>query len=241
LSLRRAIDVQHTCNEKGLKMAIGILYGTPPSRAARITWLAAEIGVELDVRPVNIFAGEHKSPDYAKVNVLQQVPAFTDDDVAIGESLAITLYLARKHMSNASPQNLAEEAQIFQWTMIAAGIDPQMAPIMTHRVMLPEDKRDNKAVEKTMKALKRALAGVERHLSQGHDWLVADRFTVADINLAGAASVLHFTGLSGEIGPNFAKWLERCLGRPIAQANIMKPMAPPPEMVDRIMAMLTED
>jgi glutathione S-transferase len=221
-------------------MTDGILYGTPPSRAARITWLAREIGLDLEIRPVNIFAGEHKSPDYAAMNVLQQVPAFKDDDVAIGESLAITLYLARKHKGDACPKTLAEEAQVYQWTMIAAGIDPQVAPLMTHRVLLPEGKRDEKAVQMAMRGLKRALAGVERHLAQGHEWLVAGRFTVADLNLAGAASVMHFTGLSHDIGPAFAEWLARCLDRPGAKADIKPPMAPPPEVVERIMAMLAE-
>jgi glutathione S-transferase len=143
-------------------MADGILYGTPPSRASRITWLASELGLNLDVRPVNIFAGEHKGPDYTAINVLQQVPAFADDDVAIGESLAITLYLARKHKGDACPQNLAEEAQVYQWTMIAAGVDGQTAPIMTHRIMLPEDKRDENAVKMAMRGIKRALAGAAR-------------------------------------------------------------------------------
>jgi glutathione S-transferase len=221
-------------------MTDGILYGTPPSRAARIAWLAQEIGLNLEVRPVNIMAGEHKSPEYLAVNVLQQVPAFADGDVSIGESLAITLYLARKHQGDACPKDLAEEGQIYQWSMVAAGIDPQMATIMTHRIMLPEDKRDDKAVAATMRALVRSLAGVERHLASGNNWLVGGRFTVADLNLAGAVNLLHFTGLSNDIGPAFAAWLQRCLERPGAAANIMKPMAPPPEMVDRIMKMLAD-
>jgi glutathione S-transferase len=221
-------------------MSDGILYGTPPSRASRITWLANELGLNLDVRPVNIFAGEHKSPDYAAINVLQQVPAFADDDVAIGESLAITLYLARKHKGDACPQNLAEEAQVYQWTMIAAGVDGQTAPIMTHRIMLPEDKRDENAVQTAMRGIKRALAGVERHLAQGNTWLLGNRFTVADINLAGATSPLHFTGLSNDVGPAFVDWLARALDRPAAKADIKPPMAPPPEIVERMMKMMAE-
>jgi glutathione S-transferase len=221
-------------------MSTNTLYGTPPSRASRVTWLASELGVELDVKPVNIMEGAHKSPEYTAVNILQQVPAFADENASIGESLAITLYLARKYQGDACAQSLGEEAQIYQWTMIAASADAQIAPIMTHRVMLPEDKRDEKAVATTMKALGRVLAGVERYLASGHDYLVGDRFTVADINLAGATSVLHFTDLSKDIGPAFASWLERCLSRPGAKANIMPPMAPPPHVVERILKMLAE-
>jgi glutathione S-transferase len=217
------------------------LYGTPPSRAARVTWLAQELGITLDVKPVNIMVGEHKQPEFAAINVLQQVPAYADDDVSIGESLAITTYLARKHGGDAAPQSLAEEAQVYQWTMIAAAVDAQTAPIMTHRVMLPEDKRDNAAADRAFRGIARALSGVERHLSAGNEWLVGGRFTVADLNLAGATALLHFTGLSGDIGQHFAAWLARCLDRPGAKANIMPPMAPPPEMVERIMKMLAEN
>jgi glutathione S-transferase len=221
-------------------MSKNTLYGTPPSRASRVTWLASELGIELDVKPVNIMEGEHKSPDYTSINILQQIPAFADDDVAIGESLAITLYLAQKYQGEVCARSLAEQAQIYQWTMIAASADAQIAPIMTHRIMLPEDKRDEKAVAVTMKALGRVLAGVERYLASGHDYLVGDRFTVADINLAGATSVLHFTGLSKDIGEHFAAWLDRCLSRPAAQRDIKPPMAPPPHVVERIMKMLAE-
>jgi glutathione S-transferase len=221
-------------------MPVGTLYGAPPSRASRVMWLAQEIGIELDVKPVNIMAGEHKSPEFAGINALQQVPAFSDGTVSIGESLAITLYLARTHPGDPCPKSPAEDAAMLQWTMIAAGLDPQMAPIMTHRVMLPEDKRDNRAVDMTMRGVKRALAGTERYLADGNEWLVGGRFTVADLNLAGATSILHFTGLAAEVGPAFAAWLARCLDRPAAKALMTPPMAPPPEMVDRIMKMLAE-
>jgi glutathione S-transferase len=221
-------------------MAKDILYGTPPSRASRVTWLASELDIELDIKPVNIMEGEHKTLEFTAINILQQVPAFADADVTIGESLAITLYLARKHQGEVCAKSLAEEAQIYQWTMIAASADAQIAPIMTHRVMLPEEKRDDKAVAMTMKALGRVLAGVERYLEVGHDFLVGDRFTVADINLAGATSVLHFTGLSKDIGEHFAAWLARCLSRPAAQRDIKPPMAPPPHVVERILKMLAD-
>jgi glutathione S-transferase len=221
-------------------MPVGTLYGAPPSRASRVMWLAQEIGVELDVKPVNIMAGEHKSPEFAGINALQQVPAFSDGTVSIGESLAITLYLARTHPGDPCPKSPAEDAAMLQWTMIAAGLDPQMAPIMTHRVMLPEDKRDNCAVDMTMRGVKRALAGTERYLADGNEWLVGGRFTVADLNLAGATSILHFTGLAADVGSAFAAWLARCLDRPAAKAVMMPPMAPPPEMVDRIMKMLAD-
>jgi glutathione S-transferase len=221
-------------------MAEGIIYGMPPSRAGRIAWLAIELGVAFEMRSVDIMAGEHKKPEYAAINVLQQVPAFVDADAAIGESLAITLYLARKYEGDVCPSTLGEWAQAYQWTMIAAGIDPQVAPIMTHRIMLPADRADPTAVTKAMKSISKALAGVERHLAAGNDWLIGNRFTVADLNLSAATFLLHFTGLSNDIGPHFAKWLERCLERPGAQANLKPPRAAPPEMVDRILKMLAD-
>jgi glutathione S-transferase len=221
-------------------MANGIIYGMPPSRAARIVWLATELDMSFEMRHVDIMSGEHKKPEYAAINILQQVPAFVDDDAAIGESLAITLYLAHKYSGDVCPKSLGEWAQTYQWTMMAAGIDPQTAPIMTHRIMLPPDRADATAVANTMKTISKTLAGVERHLAAGHQWLVGDRFTVADLNLSAAVWLLHFTDLSKDIGPHFASWLERCLERPGAQANLKPPRAAPPEMVDRILKMLAD-
>ena len=47
--------------------------------------------------------GEHKKPEYAKINPYQQVPGMTDGEVAIGESVAILRYIALNYLPSAYP------------------------------------------------------------------------------------------------------------------------------------------
>lgn len=45
----------------------------------------------------DISQGAHKTDDFAKINPYQQIPAMTDGDFVLGESLAIVTYLARAY------------------------------------------------------------------------------------------------------------------------------------------------
>ena len=65
--------------------------------------------------------------------------------------------------------------------------------------------------------LRRPLARLQAHLS-GHDWLVGDRFTAADINVAEVVRYAQgHPSLLTEF-PAVKAWLERCQSRPAFKA-----------------------
>ena len=81
--------------------------GVYRSRAARAIWLANELGLAFKHVPVMQLyrlSGEAakttlntRSPEFLKVNPNGHIPAIDDDGLVLGESLAINLYLAKKH------------------------------------------------------------------------------------------------------------------------------------------------
>jgi glutathione S-transferase len=136
--------------------------------------------------------------------------------VVVWESLAINLYLAERYGAGGlGPSGFEEEAQILQWTFWAAAeIESQTRIWFQHTIYLPEAERRAEAVAGALEAIGKKLAVAEQVLAS-RQWLVADRFTVADLNLA--AVLMRLKELGGEAYPSLCAWHARCMARPAAQ------------------------
>jgi glutathione S-transferase len=65
-----------------------------------------------------------------------------------------------------------------------------------------------------METIGKKLAIAEQVFA-GREWLVAGRFTVADLNLA--VVLARLKELGGDAYPNVSAWYARCMARPAAQ------------------------
>lgn len=208
------------------------IYGVYRSRAARTYWLAAELG--LDVHAVPVIQARRlddpqaadaplntHSPAFLAINPMGMIPCIDDDGLILHESLAINLYLARKHGGPLSGRTLAEEGQIITWTMWAAtAVEPHAVKIiLTLDERAADSEQGRLVIRAATKALKKSFAVLDAHLAAtGH--VVADRFTVADLNLA---EVLRYTMSQTALfdkAPNVAAWLGRCQQRPAFKATM---------------------
>jgi glutathione S-transferase len=95
------------------------IYGVYRSRASRTLWLADELGLSFEHVPViqhyrlaNPAAADAplntRSPRFLAVNPNGHIPSIDDDGVVLHESLAINLYLAKKHGGPLAPANVGE-------------------------------------------------------------------------------------------------------------------------------------
>lgn len=73
------------------------IYGAVRTRAFRVLWLAEELGLDYQRIPLETGPADARRPDYLGVNPTGRLPAIDDDGFILWESLAINLYLARKH------------------------------------------------------------------------------------------------------------------------------------------------
>ena len=205
------------------------IYGVYRSRALRPLWLLAEaetafthIPVILAYRLAQPSSEEAPlntaSPAFLAVNPLGQVPAMVEDGLVLTESLAINLYLARKVGGLLGPQDLRESALMEQWSLLAATAieGPALEIMFALQAEAAAADGTGAAVALSAERLRRPLRRLEAHL-HAHDWLVGDRFTVADINLA---ECLRYgqghTPLMAEF-PAVSAWLGRCQARPAFQ------------------------
>jgi glutathione S-transferase len=194
------------------------IYGIARSRAIRTFWAAYELGIAFE--QIDVAPGEDGSrkAEFMALNPNGHVPFIVDDGVMIWESMAINLYLARKHGGPTAPQTLAEEGQMMAWTAWAlTELEPHAAQAMYHASMLPEPERIASKVTEALAAVAAPLAVFEAHLAANGGYAVGGRFTMADLNLYGAAFYLRFTPQALEGKPAIANWMATCRARPAAK------------------------
>ncbi|NJM91571.1 MAG: glutathione S-transferase family protein [Rhodospirillaceae bacterium] len=194
------------------------IYGTARSRTARVLWMAKELELAFEHVPLAMSDAALKQPAFLKINPAGRVPAIDDDGLAMSESLAINLYLARKYGDRASPSlapaSLEEEARIWQWSSWAmTDLEGPLTLVHLHRNFYPPDKRDPKAAESAEAQVQRPLGMLEAILASS-PYLLGQRFTVADLNVAGVLSASRIAVIEMAAFPKIVDWTNRCHIRP---------------------------
>ncbi len=191
------------------------LYGGTKNRGRRCYWLAKELGLEIEAVEIDLASGQHKSPEFLKLNPNGQVPVLDDGGFILFESLAINLYLAKKHGGGIAPASLEEEALMTQWSFwVANEVEHQLIAILEHR--MTEAERDAARADQAWERLQRPLGVLEQTLTE-REYLVGNRFTVADLNVSIVMSLINRLQLDITRYPNVRAWLDTCLGRPAAK------------------------
>jgi glutathione S-transferase len=213
------------------------IYGIARTRAFRALWIAQELGLDYEHLPIEIGDAGARSPEFLKLNPNGRLPFIDDDGFVLFESLAITLYLAKKHSLGALyPSTLEDEAKVWQWSFWAiAEVDRGVNIWSLHAVRLPEAERDAQKRDEALKVLAKPFKVLDAALAT-HDYLLGAAFTVADLNVAAVISRAIDMDLSA--WPNLKSWLTRCLEHPAARkALALKSQADdatPPDVIRQI-------
>src|ERR1044072_3179948 len=88
------------------------------TRDLRVLWALEEMGLPYEIVGMDHPNHDLDSPEYRALNPFGQIPAIDDEGVAVTESGAILLYLARKS-GKLLASALAGEAQVLRWTVAA--------------------------------------------------------------------------------------------------------------------------
>ncbi|MGE0154758.1 MAG: glutathione S-transferase family protein [Reyranellaceae bacterium] len=209
------------------------IYGMLRSRAARNAWMCEELGVAYEKVPViqayrladpaapDAPLNTH-SPAFRKVNPNGHIPSIDDGGLVLHESLAINLYLARKHGGALAPRDLREEGLVYMWTLWAA------TEVEPHSVLIVQNVgKDQNAVDRAAAALPGPFAVLAAALQQGGGYLVGGRFTVADLNVAEVLRYAQPVPALFAAQPAVKAWIEACQARP-AFKKVMQDRAAEP-------------
>lgn len=193
------------------------IYGIARTRAFRVLWMAHELGLDYEHRPIEIGAAGARQAEYLAINPNGRLPAIEDDGFVLWESLAITMYLAKKHaLGRLYPVTLESEAHTWKWSLWAANEVERAVNIWSlHAVRLPPADRNPEILADAVRTIAPPFGVLDRALAE-RPYLVGDVFSVADLNVAAVIS----RALSMDLGatPRLAAWLRGCLERPAALA-----------------------
>ncbi len=195
------------------------IYGIARTRAFRVLWVANELGLAYEHLPIEIGGDGARSAEFIAINPNGRLPFIVDDGFALYESLAITLYLAKKHSPGTLyPGTLEGEAKAWQWSFWAiAEVDRGVNIWSLHAVRLPPAERDAALRDEALNVVAAPFKVLDAALAKT-PYLLGGDFTVADLNVAAVISRAVDMDLSAL--PHLKTWLTRCLERPAACAAL---------------------
>lgn len=189
----------------------------------KVRLLLALLGREYERVPVDIFAGETLTDEYARLNPLRETPVLeTDGGELVAQSNAILFYLAEG--TGYLPDDPVARAQTLQWTYfeqerVMPGLGGTRFRRVTGRAVA-----DPAADARRFQAGLETLETLDAHLA-GRDWLVGDAATIADLSVFAYTHVAGDAGFELERYPAVVAWLERVRALP----GFVDDLAPYPE------------
>ena len=154
------------------------LYGSALSgNSFKARLLLHLLGVEHELVPLDLGAGEGRAPAFLALNPRGQIPTLQlDDGRAIWDSQAILAYLARCHGREWLPEEPFAMAEVMAWLAVA---ENELLYGLAHaraivRFARPWD------LARAQEHGRAGLALMEQHLAT-REWLAAGRATIADV------------------------------------------------------------
>jgi glutathione S-transferase len=189
-----------------------LLYNNPVSgNCYKVRLLFAKLGIAYERRELDVFDRSDRPEVLGGLNPALRVPTLVlDDGRALAESNAILFHFAEG--TPYLPSDAFERAQVLQWLFFEqyshepniavvrfwemAGIHPPEAELAARR----------KGGEAALKAL-------DRHLGE-HEFLVGERYSIADIALFAYTHVAPEGGFELGPFPSIRGWLTRVAADP---------------------------
>jgi glutathione S-transferase len=182
-------------------------YGPSPN-CYKVRLLLAQLGIECEKVPVDIFGGDTLSEEYGRINPSRRVPVLEPEPGRyLPESAAILLHLAEG--TPLLPDDPLDRAEVYRWLFFEQSqVYPTMGGL---RFLVGTGRIDADSAPKGPSVS--ALKVLEEHLVE-HDFLVGEGYTLADLALYGYVHCAHEGGLEMDRFPAVERWLERVRQQP---------------------------
>ncbi len=192
------------------------LYHCSGARSMRVVWTLEELGLDYALKtlpfPPRVFEKE-----YLGVNPLGTVPYFVDGDTRMTESSAICQYLVETRGPTALAVTPGEPdyGAYLNWLHYSdATVTFPQTIVLRYSQLEPQERRLPQAVEDYRRFFLGRLRAVESALSDGREYLCAERFTIADICVGYALFLARVLKIEDAFTPRIGDWWERLSARP---------------------------
>jgi glutathione S-transferase len=178
---------------------------------------------DVELNLVDLFQGEHKTPEFLKLNPNGKVPVLVDGDYSLWESTAIMQYLSGD--SSLWPASKVRY-DIIRWQVWGVGHwGPPIGKIVYERLVKKVTgggEADEATVSDALGDFQQFAEVLNGHL-EGRDWLVGDGITLADVSVAANLTYAPAVGIDLEPYANIRRWYDSIEAR-----EAWKKSAPPP-------------
>ena len=154
-------------------------------RGFRVVWLLEEMGLPYRLRSVDLLAGAENDPEFMAINPGGFIPAITDGDVTMVESIAIMEYLlARYGPTPLSPPPSDPTFPAYQQFLHLgeAGLAASAYFVNSACNLAPEAERENHTGRHALETYQTRLRLVTRQLAR-FPYMAGEAFTAADISV----------------------------------------------------------
>ena len=182
-------------------------YYNPMSRGRTVHWLLEELGCEYEVKNLDWSKGEHKSPEYLKINPMGKIPAIIHRNTVVTETAAICAYLADAFLEKglAPAANDPKRGTYYRWMFFANGcLESAFADKKFPRDPAPPASHAGHGTTE------QTIATLEKAVENGY---VTGKFSAADIFLS---SYIGWALSQKDLEPKpaFVNYMKLCTDRP---------------------------
>lgn len=177
--------------------------------------LLEELGVEFDTQRIDLASGEHKQPEFLKINPRGEVGAMEIEGENCSENAAMMIYLNDKHDGTMIPKSGMPRMKAMQWLMFA---NASLHGAYSKYLFVNRNDADNAALLDIAQAnIQKQWDEIERHLNaEGTDFLAGNGVTAADIYTTVVAN-WGFIKEMPKFGPKTTALLKAVSSRPTYQ------------------------
>jgi glutathione S-transferase len=196
------------------------LYYDPMSTTCRpITLFVQDQGIVVEHEVIELFAGQHMTEAYAKVNPNRIVPYLVDGDFGLGEGSTILRYLAEKTGSATYPAEFRARTRVneaLDW--FNTQLHRDLCMFLVYPQVLPPDHLPQVDAGGLTafgaRGTERWLTVLDRHMIGDRAFVCGDEITVADYLGAAHVTLAELIGFDFSPWPNVARWIANMKARP---------------------------
>jgi len=186
----------------------------PSGNGYKVRLVLKQLHIDYELIEIDILRGESRTPQFLAKNANGRIPLLEVADRSyLSESHAIIAFLAEG--SQLIPTDAFERARMWQWMCFEQyNLEPNIGTARLWVSLLHKTRAElgDKLIEKK-KSGYAALDILEAGL-QGREYLVGNRYSLADISLYAYTHVAHEGGFDLAPYPNVRAWCERIAAQP---------------------------
>ena len=199
-------------------------WGTPNGR--KVSIMLEELGLDYEVHPVNIGAGEQHDPEFLKISPNNKIPAIVDPEgpdgapISMFESGAILIYLAEKH-GRLLPTEARTRYVCLQWLMWQMGnFGPMLGQAHHFRRFAKEEVPY--AIRRYSNEAQRLYGVLDGRLCEA-EYLAGEAYSIADVAAFPWAARHAWHGVELEDFPCVKRWYDGIAARPAVARGMAVP------------------